>query len=33
MAKRTDYDSPWKDLVEKYFQSFRCQTGKASRLS
>ncbi|HNX77781.1 MAG TPA: hypothetical protein PLM07_14170 [Candidatus Rifleibacterium sp.] len=22
MAKRTDYDSPWKDLVEKYFQQF-----------
>ncbi|KAF1082741.1 MAG: hypothetical protein GQF41_0508 [Candidatus Rifleibacterium amylolyticum] len=22
MAKRADYDSPWKDLVEKYFQQF-----------
>jgi len=22
MVKRTDYDSPWKDLVEKYFQQF-----------
>ena len=22
MAKRTDYDSPWKDLVEKYFHQF-----------
>jgi len=22
MPKRSDYDSPWKDLVEKYFQQF-----------
>ena len=22
MPKRSDYDSPWKDMVEKYFQQF-----------